>query len=429
MIAHDPVDDALGCAEALVDFGRHDEALAVITSALADDPGDPRLHGMASVAHLLSGRNSEAGAAASRAIALAPEWDWPHTLRASALTAEARRSSPVVSRRLGQLAVASAREAARLSPYDPLAYCLLADVALAVDDQRAAGEAARRAVELAPESVHTWVTTSQVALHARDWLTAEAAAQRALAIDPESYDALNNLGVALDGAGRRREAAAIFSAAARRDPGEEAARRNVATSGLWVLRLAALLLVAPLLLQPATRGLYWLAAIASNVYISRRPTRLARLERWGIRIGLALGRSKGPGRRLVQGAAVVSLAVVFGLVTMAIGVVGAVFMVVTVFVPSVLLVAVIGRGGRRRRQRPFTEPVLAPVRRVHEMRTGVLVILAAAAWSLTLAMIGSAASSPAPEGGSLVGPVLLFGLVAVITTSMAIRRARAARRS
>ena len=419
----DPIEAILERAQVLLELGRYDEVLALISQGLAQDPTDARLLATTSLALLNLGRNSDAASAAARAIAQDPDWEWPHRLRASALASEARKSSGTLARRLGQCAAESAREAVRLSPSDPFAYCMLADAELCAGNLRPAGGAARRAVELAPESVDTSITTSQVALEARDWLTAEAAARRALAIDPESYAALNNLGAALDGAGRRREAAAAFASAARQDPSAEDARRNVASSGLWVLRLGALLVLSPLLLRPATRALFWLATIASNVYISRRPARLAGLERWGIHAGLAFGRLRPPRAGAAVAVIAVLFGVIFGLLTAAVGWVAAAWIIASVLTPSVLLLAAIARGSSRRRRRAVSEPFLVPVKRIPRIRSSILVITAALTWLLAIPMI-PLATSQSDAASAAVGCLVFFGLVAVVTTLTMIRRVR-----
>lgn len=415
-------------ADALIDLGRHDEALTVVHQALAQDPSDARLLGMASLAHLRLGHNQEAASTAARAIASDPEWDWLHRLRALALAAEARRAKRDAGRRLGRLAADAAGEATRLAPGDADAYCVLVEAHLAAGDLGAAGFAARRAVELAPDEAGPWVASSQVALAAGDALTAEAAARRALSIDPEDYAALNNVGAALHNAGRRREAAALFAAAARQDPNADTARENVALTGLVVLRIGALVLLVPLLALPGTRWLFWVAAIASNIYISRRPAGLAPLERWGTSVGLAVSRREQPRKGAIVALTAALCAIVFAFLTVLIGASVAAVVVAFVLPPTVLVVAIVAWSGNRRRRRALAGPVQAPVKAVRGTGPKAIVIIAVVAWTLTAAaIVGMATSSASPQEGGAVGPLVAYALVAVVTTGVGVRRFRAGR--
>ena len=76
----------------------------------------------------------------------------------------------------------------------------------------------QEALRLAPNSAAAWVAASVVALAADNWEKAIAASRRALAIDPSNYAAMNNLGVALRRAGKKREGTKVLAEAARIDP-------------------------------------------------------------------------------------------------------------------------------------------------------------------------------------------------------------------
>jgi hypothetical protein len=89
-------------------------------------------------------------------------------------------------------------------------------------------------------------------------------------LDPESWEAMNNLGVALQRQGRDAEAVEHFVNAARLDPTNDLARDNVAASvhshaaaGLtpWLLALRGLLaLISPVAL------VYFLYSLARDLY-------------------------------------------------------------------------------------------------------------------------------------------------------------------
>jgi tetratricopeptide (TPR) repeat protein len=154
---------------------------------------------------------------AERAAALAPEHEWPHRLRSLILLRLGRRRDALAA---AEAAVACAPGAPQ--PLRRLVYCQLACWRLG--DARRTAE---RLVELAPEWAEAHLARAAIALRQFRYRDAEVDARRALALEPENWDALNSLGVALQGQLRRREALAAFHAAARTAPGVEPLRRNL----------------------------------------------------------------------------------------------------------------------------------------------------------------------------------------------------------
>lgn len=300
----DAVAGMVARAEALIELRRFDEALELLAEAAVRQPDHPRLHCLASLAELRAGRSAEALKRAEKAAALEPAWEWPHRLRSSALVAEARRVKLHDGRRLGVRAVAAAEEALRLDPFNPRGYCAATEAYLAAGDVPAADSAAQRAVELAPAMADAWVASSQVALRARNWAAAESACRTALQFEADSYPAMNNLGAALRGAGRWKEAAEAFAEAARRNPRGDVARRNLTTTGLTVVRLGVLVLLLPCLLIPGGVLIY-LGVAAGASLLLRNPARRARVDAWGSRIGLRMARSRFSARPVITGVMVV----------------------------------------------------------------------------------------------------------------------------
>ena len=157
----------------------------------------------------------------------------------------------------------------------------------ATGNLRDANTAVKEAIRLAPDSAETWITASVVALSARNYETAITASRRALAISPSNYAAMNNLGVALRGAGKKREGTKVLAEAARIDPDSPTARTNLTRAGLGVVRIAVMILLIPIgLLAHIGLGLYFVFAVASNVFISRYPDAVLRMERWATPIAL-----------------------------------------------------------------------------------------------------------------------------------------------
>lgn len=248
----------LARAQALLDARRPEDAADVLRRAIAATPGSPRALCLLSLALLQSRQSQEALAVADDAVAAAPAWDWPHRLRALAL----------IRLKHGPEALSAARQAVAVSPGVPEAYLVLTDAHLGLGRIGDAREAAEKARELAPERTGGHVALSMVELRARHWTRAEAHARAALAIDPENASALNNLGVALRGLGRRREAVHYLGAASRLDPRDPLYRRNAVQAAS---RYGSIVLVVLVGLQFAVGnvvgGLFFGAALVVSRFV------------------------------------------------------------------------------------------------------------------------------------------------------------------
>jgi tetratricopeptide (TPR) repeat protein len=274
-------------ADALIRVKRYQAAAERAHQAAVLMPSDPRPLCEWSRALYGEGRLSEAAQMADEVIRLAPESAIGFRLRGTALSTLARQSSAADRARLGREAVASAREAVRLAPWDPNSHIGLAQALPLTGELHQADMAAQEAIRLAPNSAGTWVAASLVALGTKNWNAAITASRRALAIEPDNYAALNNLGVALRAAGKRREGTELLARAARADPDAPTARRNLSRAGLNVARLVILVALIPIgFLAHVGLILYVVFAIGSNLLISKNPDLVLRLERWAAPVAM-----------------------------------------------------------------------------------------------------------------------------------------------
>ncbi len=190
-------------------------------------------------------------------------------------------------RQAGGEAVACAREAVRLAPYDPNGHLALAQALPLIGEIHEADRAVQESLRIAPNSAATWTTASFVVLGAKNGSAAAAASRRALELDPENYSALNNLGVALRAGGHGRKGTRVLADAARASPDVHLARQNLTRAGLNIARVVIMILLLPLgFITHSGVFLYIVFAIGSNIFISRRPDLVLRLERWGVPIAL-----------------------------------------------------------------------------------------------------------------------------------------------
>jgi tetratricopeptide (TPR) repeat protein len=209
-------------------------------------------------------------------------------------------------------ALAAASVAVALAPNLPEARILLAEAQIAngrLDEARAAAEQAR---SLAPDRPGGHVMLSMVAAQAGRWREVEHHARAALALDPEDTAALNNLGVALQKLGHRREAVHYLGTASRLDPRNPLYKTNAvrAASRYWGPAVLALLIGVQFLTGDFAVGFAlavtgiagWLIVSLMQGRGQRRWTLIRRLEgRLGTLIRRLEGRlGRGPLERWTQ---------------------------------------------------------------------------------------------------------------------------------
>src|SRR5439155_16381156 len=92
----------------------------------------------------------------------------------------------------------------------PEALYVLGSAQLRAKHVDAAGRTADNLVRIAPALAFSHLLAGQVAIRRKQWKKAEDANRRALQIEPTQQVALNNLGVALQGQRRTKEALEIY---------------------------------------------------------------------------------------------------------------------------------------------------------------------------------------------------------------------------
>jgi tetratricopeptide (TPR) repeat protein len=228
--------DTVPKARALLDVGRADEAAALLSTALAADPGQWRAWCLLGAAHLKRRRYDEALKCGRGAIELEPSQEWPH------------RITSIAERHLGNLeqAVVAAREAVRLAPFEAFAHAELAVALSHTNPWRPleALNAASRSLELRPHDATLQSMAGDVALRLHHKKLAKTRYQRALEIDPSNAVAVNNIALIRLGRGLPIAAARGFSHAAALDPTSDRHRRNVDVAVNHALASAAVLLGA-----------------------------------------------------------------------------------------------------------------------------------------------------------------------------------------
>jgi Flp pilus assembly protein TadD len=204
-------------AAALMNIGRYDAAIPLLSRAAAMEPDNPEIKCDLSLALMNTGRLQDADAMAKLTIASAPDYELGYRVR-SIILCEAGRAKD---------AVALAKEAVRLDPPNPFANSVLAQAHLAAKENRQAWAAAQRVVELSPERSSSHNLVGLAAIGTKRWREAEQACREALRLDPTNWAPMNNLGVVLQAQGRRAEAVQAYERAAQMNPASRMARNNL----------------------------------------------------------------------------------------------------------------------------------------------------------------------------------------------------------
>jgi tetratricopeptide (TPR) repeat protein len=224
-------DTDLQRARALLDVGRHEQARQALGQYLAGAPQSVEALCLLARSHQLARSYPEMLAAADRAVAAAPDGEWPHRLRSIAL-GKLRRLGP---------ALAAAQRSVELAPHAWQPYVILVDALLATGGpaaRRSAYQAAAHAQLLAPGEPEVHNSRGRVFQAISDPRAARRSYHEALRLDPGNPTARNNLAIVELRQGRATAAGARLGAVLAERPTESLYQDNArAAAHSWGLRL------------------------------------------------------------------------------------------------------------------------------------------------------------------------------------------------
>jgi tetratricopeptide (TPR) repeat protein len=204
-------------AQALLDIGRHNDAIALLTDSLRLNPQSVDTYCYLGLALERAGQLDRALSILEEAVKLAPNSEWPHRLQSIVYKEQGRHGA----------ALDKAREAHRLSPDAWETLHTLAEALLASQRLQEARKVAQKLKRAAPEKASTFSVLGRIALVRRQLLEAEMHFREALRLDPQSVNAHNNVGSALLEQGRVKEAVAFFDSAVTISPTAKVAQSNL----------------------------------------------------------------------------------------------------------------------------------------------------------------------------------------------------------
>ena len=280
-------------AQVLVDLGRCDEAVSLLIPAVAADQGDARLRLQLAMVLLRLDRLDAAQEAVSEALVRDPHSEWGFRILRRCPRRGSQRSDRANADRGLAEALRAARRAVELAPRGWAAFETLASVEAACGNLVAARLAAERAVQLSPRTSSPRTMLTVVELKSGDYIAAEAAARSALEIAPTSYEALNNLGLALQGQGRLQEAAEAMARAASINAKHSSAPRNLQLLARQTIIATTLAVAVALGVLVGALPALAVLAIAAVGYLYL-PERRGQIE---VAVGKAMGRRRS---RLVR---------------------------------------------------------------------------------------------------------------------------------
>jgi tetratricopeptide (TPR) repeat protein len=202
--------------EALVSMKRWDEAVVEAQAAVGSAPHDGDAITQLAATLYRAGRHTEAAEAAARAVQVAPEREWAYRVSALALNALKRPRE----------ALGPAAEAVRLRPHFAPALSALLEAQLGCRHLAGAEATLAELLRIDP-GAPSLNAKGRFLLLKRKQKDAEAAFREAIRLDPLQPAYLNNLGIALQRRGRRRQAIEAYRSAASLDPTYEPPRRNL----------------------------------------------------------------------------------------------------------------------------------------------------------------------------------------------------------
>lgn len=203
--------------DAFLAVGRVVEAADLARQALADDPDNPLLHCQLAFALFRLQQDRGALVEAERAIAIQPDLEWAHRMRALALGSLGKTKQ----------GVKAALEARRLAPEGREGLLVLFHLQATRRRWRAARATVDELLRVAPEWVEAHLARADVALSEWKADESEAAARRAIELQPDYANAHLALGNALRSQKRNSDALQAYQEAVRLDPSLAQAQRQI----------------------------------------------------------------------------------------------------------------------------------------------------------------------------------------------------------
>jgi tetratricopeptide (TPR) repeat protein len=249
----------------LLDIGRGDEALALLTKHLGAHPDDWYALCQLAWAHHVRDDSAAMSDAADAAVGAAPDQEWAHRLASVAALWRGDRAK----------ALRHAKEAVRLAPENWHARHSLSRALLEMRQKQAAHEEAHSAVRLAPLEAQAHLQLSVAADACRYREEADAALQRALELNPHYGQALNVKAARELRKRKLGRAAASMIDALRLDPQSEVGHENLAALmaallfRLYGVTVLCCIAVAIMLFAGRSGAIppYWPRAAAGLVFI------------------------------------------------------------------------------------------------------------------------------------------------------------------
>jgi len=266
-------------AEALLELGRHNDALGIATTLVASRPQDPRAWTLLGRCQRAAGDLSGALVAMRQALALAPDHPRVHVWASGVLRAAGEK----------QLGLDMAEEAVRLDPNLVAAHAAVALRAADLAPREAAWSSdnllweqarwhAQMALRLGPADTEALFAAAYVDLRSGRHVRASRGFRAVLAADPTDQAAHHNLAIAEMKRMRLTRAGKAFAGLAAANPGDRrvlldvrrvATRQIAAAHGLfWLLYVcsiaaAAIAPAGPLQWQWTWRGLVVVSALSA----------------------------------------------------------------------------------------------------------------------------------------------------------------------
>lgn len=204
-------------AEALIDLQRYEQAIPLLTQAIANDPDDDMLYCRLSLACFAIEDYAASFSHAKTALGLNPENDWAHF----------HLTRNYIHQHNYDRALEHARAAAKIDPDDGANLYMLAWCEYQSGNYRQAYQAATHAIELDPENAHLHELLADLSLNQGKFKKAESHYREALRHDPESASIHCYLAMALTQQHRIYEAAEHMFTAVKLEPQNEDYRERL----------------------------------------------------------------------------------------------------------------------------------------------------------------------------------------------------------